>query len=220
MSGKLIVIDGADGSGKATQARLLTEKLLANQHEVETLDFPRYEENHFGKLLRECLDGVHGDFMSVHPKIASALYAADRYESKKHIQEWLDAGKNVVLDRYVSANMMHQGSKVSGQEELADFLTWLDDMEHKVFGIPRPDLIIYLEVPAKVRQELLFSDVSRKTIDVAELHEDHQLASEQTARNIVAMKNDWREINCAPEGSLRPREDIVEEIYEHVLTIL
>lgn len=219
MRGKLIVIDGADGSGKATQAKLLTARLEADNRQVMSLDFPRYSDNHFGRLLRECLDGVHGDFISIPPKIASTLYAADRFESSKQIETWLEEGKHVVLDRYVSANMMHQGGKVRDSEELKAFLEWLDQMEHGVFGIPRPDIIVYLEVPAAVRQQLLFGDNTRQSLDIAEQHEDHQLASEATARNIVAMKNDWRLVSCVKESELRSRDDILEEIYSHVNSI-
>jgi len=154
MSGKLIVIDGGDGAGKATQVALLVKHLREEGHSVETLDFPQYTQNTFGKLLRQCLDGKRGDFMAVDARIASTLYAADRFETRPRLEQWLKEDKVVILDRYVSANMMHQGAKIDDPEKLEDFLGWLDHMEHEIFGIPRPDQIIYLEVPNEVRVAL------------------------------------------------------------------
>jgi dTMP kinase len=220
MRGKLIVIDGADGSGKATQTTLLHERLQQEGRRVEKLDFPRYTENFFGKLIRECLDGKHGDFLSVHPKIASALYAADRFESRERIESWLDEGITVILDRYVSANMMHQGSKIQDEEELATFLSWLDEMEHGVFKVPRPDVIIYLDVPHATRRRLYENDTTRTSIDLAEQDHAHQLASERCAGKIASYSNDWRTIGCTHETGLRPREEIHEDIYSMVSGIL
>lgn len=222
MKGRLIVIDGGDGAGKATQVRLLVERLMADGHVVETLDFPRYTENTFGKLLRECLDGHRGDFMQVDARVASALYAADRYETKPRIIEWLEAGKVVVLDRYVSANMMHQGAKIHDKKELESFLEWLDHMEHEVFRIPRPDMIVYLEVPHDVRAKLKAQAVAEEKhgkevkLDLAEADADHQRKAEERAQEIVASRNEWQKVSCATNDGLRTREEIHEEIYDNL----
>jgi len=220
MQGKLIVIDGADGSGKATQSRRLVERLSEEGYRAELLDFPRYNDNVFGRLLRECLDGKRGDFMSIDARIASVLYAADRYESRSHIQEWLREGKVVVLDRYVSANMMHQGAKIHDADEAAEFLGWLDHMEHTVFGLPRPDAIFYLEVPYAVRRALMERDTTRVSIDVAEVNHEHQIACEKRAKNIVAEGNAWRLISCVSGEDIRSKEEIHEEIFSHVRNLL
>lgn len=220
MTGRLIVIDGADGSGKATQSRMLVERLRANGHTVEHLDFPRYEHNHFGKLIRECLDGKRGDFMATDARIASVLYAADRYESRQMLHEWLQEGKIVVLDRYVSANMMHQGAKIQDEDEAEDFLSWLDHMEHTVFKLPRPDLIIYLDVPYAVRRVLLSSDSSRASIDVAEVDDGHQYACERRAKDIVARGADWRMVSCVMDETMRGCDEIHEDIFTHVAALL
>jgi dTMP kinase len=220
MRGHLVVIDGADGSGKATQSRRLVERLGADGHAVEHLDFPRYTDNHFGQLIRECLDGARGDFMALDPRIASVLYAADRYESRERIESWLAAGKIVVLDRYVSANMMHQGAKVRSQAELDDFLRWLDHMEHGVFGLPRPTAIFYLEVPYDVRRVLIQNDATRQTVDTAEINHDHQRTCEERAQQLVASQNAWHLIQCVEGTTLRSKDDIHEEIYERVRTLL
>ncbi|MEK7181986.1 MAG: thymidylate kinase, partial [Patescibacteria group bacterium] len=99
--GKLIVIDGTDGSGKATQTDLLLKRFKKEGLLVKKLDFPRYEDNFFGKFIGECLAGEHGDFVSLDPRIASSLYAFDRFETKPLIEKWLSAGYTVILDRYV-----------------------------------------------------------------------------------------------------------------------
>lgn len=220
MQGKLIVIDGADGSGKATQAHLLYERLQQEGKRVEKLDFPRYADNFFGKLIRECLDGHYGNFMDVHPKIASALYAADRFESTEQISAWLDAGTTVILDRYVSANMMHQGAKLKDETELHTFLEWLDEMEHGVFNIPRPHIIVYLDVPHTIRKELVLKDVTRTSTDVAERDDVHQIASDKCAQKVASLSSNWCVVPCVEDGTLRSREDIHKHVYAIVQGIL
>ena len=215
--GKLIVVDGGDGAGKATQVTLLVKRLRDDGHKVETLDFPQYTQNTFGKLLRECLDGKRGDFMATDARVASTLYAADRFESKPRLEQWLEEGKVVVLDRYVSSNMMHQGAKIQNADELEAFLGWLDYMEHEVFGVPRPDLIMYLEVPFNVRAKLKLAAVSAgkhgAAIDVAEQDTTHQQQVEERAETIVASKNNWHKVHCCEGESIRSREDIHKDVY-------
>jgi len=180
MTGTLIVLDGADGAGKATQTKLLVDRLSAEGYQVHTLDFPQYTQNHFGRLLRECLDGKRGDFIGSDARLASTIYAADRFESAPIIREWLESGAVVVLDRYASSNMLHQGAKIHDTEELTNFLTWLDHMEHGVFGIPRPDVIVYLEVPFLVRKKLKANAIAAGKhgidikLDQAESNDKHQ----------------------------------------------
>ncbi len=224
--GKLIVIDGADGSGKATQTKLLVERLRVDGTQVETMDFPQYTQNIAGKLLRECLDGKRGDFMQTDARIASVLYATDRFESSKILQLWLDDGKIVVLDRYVSANMMHQGAKIDDPSELEQFLLWLDVLEHGVFGIPRPDVILYLDVPLEERIRMVQLAVLNKehhkgeTVDVAESDLLHQRIAQDRAKQIVQSKNNWVQIVCADQNGMRTREAIHEDVYTTVRNTL
>lgn len=216
MSGKLIVIDGADGSGKATQSKLLVERLESEGRVVKKLDFPQYTANHFGRLLRECLDGKRGDFLELDPRIASTLYAADRFESADTIRQWLADGAVVILDRYVSSNMLHQGGKIHDEQALQDFLEWLDVMEHGVFNVPRPDLILYLEVPYSSRQKMLFVDKSRTHLDVAETHEGYQLAAETNATRLIAKLNNWQTIVCTDKDELLSKAQIHDLIYDAI----
>lgn len=160
--GKLIVIDGLDGAGKATQSALLVERLKKEGKKVVTLDFPQYQNNFFGSFIGECLTGKHGDFLHLSPHIASVLYAGDRFEASIKIKKWLKEGKYVVLDRYVSANQIHQGGKIQDTKERKKFLTWLSTMEYEVFQIPRPDKVIFLDVTPEVTRAMLESQVNKK----------------------------------------------------------
>src|SRR5262245_7412995 len=117
--GIFVVIDGIDGSGKATQTRLLVERLRKEGRPVEKIDFPRHGTPNYGELISECLAGKHGDFVHLDPKIASTLYALDRYEASPQIRSWLDEGKVVIADRFSSANQIHQGGKIIDAEKRA-----------------------------------------------------------------------------------------------------
>jgi dTMP kinase len=222
--GKLIVIDGSDGSGKATQTRLLLARLKTEGYRTKTLDFPQYEANHFGQLLGRCLAGDFGDFIAIDPHIGSVLYAADRFESKPTIERWLKAGYTIVLDRYVSANQIHQGGKIHDVKKQKEFLSWLDRMEHGVFGLPRPDQIIYLDVPVEVAQKLLsLEEQKRKKVylkkgqkDQAESNPKHLAESRENAIKLVKKLNAWTKIDCARKGEILSREIIAEKVWKAV----
>jgi len=221
--GKLIVVDGIDGSGKATQVKLLGTRLKKAGEKIKTIDFPRYEENFFGKLIGEYLSGIYGDFIQVDPRVASVLYAADRFESSKNIRKWLDEGYTVVADRYVSANQIHQGGKISDPKKRKEFLDWLDTMEHSVFGIPRPDLVIYLDVPFEVSKEWLQQKVAQRKKkylkgkkDVAEdnlLHLEH---SRNGALDMVKRSKNWVKIECCDGMVCMMPDQVHEEVFRVV----
>lgn len=218
-TGLFIVFDGNDGSGKATQARLLGEYFESISQEYLKVDFPAYDKNFFGKLIGEALRGEHGDFVHMDPKIASTLYAADRYESAPLIREALAEGKVVFADRYASSNQIHQGGKIADEAERIEFLGWLSEMEHDVFGIPRPDLIIYLDVPVENSLELLTQKRQAKIGGMADgekdtVEEDRQYLerSHETARWLASREKNWRVVDCMKDGTLRSPEDIHQEV--------
>ncbi len=222
-TGKLIVIDGGDGAGKQTQTDMIVRRLIEEGHPVGTLGFPRYEANTFGKLLRECLDGKRGDFLNMDAQIASTLYAADRFESKPTIEKWLEEGRIIILDRYVSSNMLHQGSKIHDPKELETFLEWLDTIEHSIFKMPRPDLILYCDVHPEQRVKLLaYGDGKRKNaMDLADTNLQHQKETDEAAKQVIEKMNNWVSINCmGNDGQICPREDIHENIYNAVKEII
>lgn len=226
--GKLIVLDGSDGSGKATQTRFLLARLKQEGYKVKTLDFPQYEVNFFGGLIGECLAGTHGDFVSINPHIGSVLYAADRFESKPQIEKWLQQGNIVVLDRYVSSNQIHQGGKIHDAKQQRKFLEWLDRMEHEVFGIPRPDLIVYLDVPSEVSQKLLQTEgMQRKKVylrkgqkDTVEESAKYLMESRANALKLVKKLNNWTKIDCTKKGELLSREAIAKKVWQIVKQIV
>jgi len=223
VKGKLIVLDGIDGSGKATQTALLKKRLQKEKVRVKTIDFPRYEKNFFGALIGEALRGDLGDFIGVHPKIASALYAADRFESCKQITQWLEQGYVVLADRYVSANQIHQGGKIDNAKKRNEYLAWLDKMEHTIFGIPRPDLIIYLDVPFEVSREWLQKKVTKRKKgylkgrkDVAEDNLRYLKNSRNSALYLAKKQRNWRKITCCKGMVCMVPETVHEYVYDIV----
>ncbi len=216
--GKIIVIEGGDGAGKATQAKLLVDHLEADGLSVATFDFPQYETNTFGKLIREVLDGKRGDYLNMDPRIASTLFAADRYESKAMLLNDLEDGTTLVLDRYVSANMLHQGAKIADASERAELMSWISHVEHEIFGLPMPDLVLYLKVPCETREALLkeqHGDRDRQP-DIPESDHEHQAKVENSAESVMALYDNWHTIECFENGSLLSREAIHEIVYKTV----
>jgi dTMP kinase len=225
--GKLIVIDGTDGVGKATQAKLLVARLKKEGVRVKTLDFPQYYKNFFGHFIGAMLTGQYGDFLHTDPFIASVMYAADRFESKPTIEKWLKEGDIVILDRYVSANQLHQGGKIKDPKKRKYFLKWLDTMEHKVFGLPRPDLIVYLHLPMKSVLKLLkLKDKTRKKRyakgkkDTVESDVAYLAAAQESALALIREKRNWRKIECEGADGILPKEEIHEKVFQTVKKII
>ncbi|MDP1883988.1 MAG: deoxynucleoside kinase [Candidatus Moranbacteria bacterium] len=225
--GKFIVIDGTDGSGKATQAKLLVSKLRKNKFKVKTIDFPRYYKNFFGKFIGECLAGGYGDFLALNPRIASVLYAADRFESSKEIQKWLAEGNIVIADRYVSSNQIHQGGKIKNEKDRKDFLKWLEKMEFGIFAIPKPDAVIYLDVPVEITQKLLIGEEGgykkrylKGRKDAAENDIAHLQDARASAIKLIRKNNNWQRINCVKNGELMPIGEINDMIWNKVEKIV
>lgn len=220
--GKLIVIDGTDGSGKATQVAKLKERLINEGVQVESFDFPQYYNNFFGKLIGECLAGEHGNWAGLSPNVASVVYAADRFESSQKISDWLNEGKIVILDRYVSSNQIHQGGKISDERERAEFMQWLDTMEHDVFNIPRPDLILYLDISVDLTKKLLENKSAKekkKYFEGVDQHEgdiEHLESARESGLKAISENNNWQKIECAVNGEILSIDEIHTKIYELV----
>jgi dTMP kinase len=225
--GKLIVIDGTDGSGKSTQIGLLIKRLKQDGKKVKLVDFPEYYSNFFGKFIGHCLSEQYYNFVKVHPKIASVLYAADRFESKDKTIKWLKEGNIVVANRYASANQIHQGGKIANTKKRENFLNWLAEMEYKVFKIPRPDAVFYLSVPIPVVLKLIKERNKTqkraylgKKKDLAEKDISHLENSRKSALWLADTQKGWIKIECVKKGNIDTRENIHEEIYEKVKKIL
>lgn len=218
--GAFIVLDGVDGSGKATQTELLVDALRKKGKKVKEIHFPRYDETFFGALIGECLTGQRGDFLKLDPYIASVIYAAERYESAALIRAWLAKGYVVIADRYSSSSQIHQGSKIRDIKRRKRFLAWLDTMEFGVFSIPRPDMIVYLDIPVSFAKRLLAqkSASEKKTYlkgkkDVVEGDREYMEESRKSATRLAKSGNIWKTISCVRGNTLRTREEIHADIF-------
>lgn len=215
--GKLIVIEGTDGSGKSTQFRLLSEHLENDGVAFKHLVFPRYSEES-SALIRMYLGGQFGTKPSdVNAYAASAFYAVDRYASyKMDWGQWYENGGLVLSDRYTTSNAVHQASKEEGQAR-QDYLKWLYEFEYDKMGLPRPDLTIYLDVPTDYTEMLLRSR-EQATNTKADIHEkDMQyLATCRQCGKAAAEYYGWKIIQCVRDGAMRTIEDIHQEIYAAV----
>ena len=219
--GKLIVIEGTDGSGKSTQFKLLTKRLEESGQDFQKLVFPQYAEPS-SALIRMYLGGEFGTSPSdVNAYAASAFYAVDRYASYKKVWgTWYENGGIIVSDRYTTSNAVHQASK-EPEENRADFLKWLYDFEYDKLGLPRPDLVIYLDVPTDFTEAMM----RRREADThtsADIHEQDMeyLATCRRTGKAAAQYYGWTVIDCVRNGSMRSIEDIHEEIYRHVAACL
>ncbi|WP_347274478.1 dTMP kinase [Candidatus Kuenenia sp.] len=225
MQGKLIVITGIDGSGKTVQTKLLYERLLKEGYPVATIDFPQYGKTFFAEMVTKYLRGGFGAADAVSPYLASILYAGDRFERKDQIQTWINEGKIIISNRYVCDNMAHQGGKIKSPEERAQFFQWLDQLEHTVFGIPRPHLSILLYVPAEIAYLLVEKKGQREYLAGAkkDIHEEdmhHMKSAQETFIEIAKGKPDWKTIDCTKNNTLLPEHVIADTIWQAVARIL
>ena len=225
--GKLIVIDGTDGSGKATQTGLLIKRLKQDGHKVRVVDFPDYYSNFFGKFIGHCLSEQYYNFVKVHPKIASVLYAADRFETKNKLEKWLKEGNVVIANRYASANQIHQGGKIANTKKREAFIKWLAEMEYEVFKIPKPDAVFYLNIPIRVVLKLITERNKGKNRgylgkkkDVHEKDVKFLENSRKSALWLAKTQKNWVKIDCMKGDALDTRENIHQEIYEKVKKII
>lgn len=212
--GKLIVIEGTDGSGKSTQFRMLSEHLQSDNVAFKHLVFPRYSEPS-SALIRMYLGGEFGTKPSdVGAYAASAFYAVDRYASyKMDWGQWYEDGGVVLSDRYTTSNAVHQASK-EPEEKQAQYLQWLYDFEYDKLGLPKPDLTIYLDVPTDFTEKMMRGR-EQATNTKADIHEkDMQyLATCRQTGKKAASYYGWRVIECVRDGAMRTIEDIHNEIY-------
>ena len=219
--GKLIVFEGTDGSGKSTQFELLAKQLEAEQIGFQRLRFPQYEEPS-SALIRMYLGGAFGDDPeAVNAYAASTFYAVDRYASYQRVwKDYYQGGGLVVSDRYTTSNAVHQGSKVP-EGERAEFFRWLYDLEYDRMGLPRPDLVVLLDMPVELSEQLMRKrEQSTGThADIHERDEDYLKKCRDVALH-AAKYYGWRTVSCAKDGAIRGVEDIHEEVYAIVKSCL
>lgn len=212
MSGKLIVLEGSDGSGKETQATLLTAHRERDGRPARMVTFPNYAGEACAPV-RMYLAGRFGTHPSdVNAYVASTFYAVDRFASYR--EDWgvfYESGGTIIADRYVTSNMVHQMTKLDDPAECERFLTWLDDLEYTKFGLPRPDAVILLDLPLAVTESLIAAREGQHGGDIHERDKVY-LRRCQAAYDVLERRYGWQRVRCAEDGRLRPIEDIHAEI--------
>ena len=211
----LIVLEGVDSSGKATQTELLFS-YLSKKLETRKITFPDYESDS-SALVKLYLSGAFGsDANSVSPYAASTFYAADRFASwKTGWGSFLENGGTVICDRYTTSNMVHQAAKLESQAEKDAFLDWIYDLEYTKFSLPVPDLVFFLDMPPAYAEQLMQNRANKftgkKDKDIHERDKNHiQKAYENAV--YVAKKYNWQFISCVENGSIRSIDSIHREI--------
>ena len=221
MEGKLIVFEGTDGSGKATQTEMLCRELARRDIPFRKLTFPCYDQPS-SALIRLYLGGAFGSRPGdVNAYAAASFFAMDRYASYR--QDWgayYESGGLLIADRYTTSNAVHQAVKLPEAERRA-FLDWLFDFEYRLLGLPRPDRVLYLDIPTELTEQMLRRR-ERETNTHADIHEQDEAYLRRCRENasFVVDYCGWRRINCASGGALRTVEDIHAEVWESVSDLL
>jgi dTMP kinase len=221
--GKFIVIDGTDGSGKGTQTNMLVNSFSSEGREAIKIEFPRHSMPS-AWFVDEYLNGKFGTLVDVGPYQASVFYALDRYAAASDIRKHLNTGKIVVADRYVTANLGHQGAKISDKIKRQEFYNWANNFEYNILNLPQPDLTIILHMPASVAQSLVDKKESREYIGdkKRDLHEDN-LEHLQTAEKVyleLVKQFGFILVECFVAGSILTREQIQYKILENIKSVI
>jgi dTMP kinase len=213
MKGTLIVLEGIDGSGKETQASLLEKKLKEKGREVMHISFPDYESPS-SALVKMYLNGDFGkNPEDVNPYAASLFYAVDRFASYR--MKWKDfyqKGGIIIADRYTTSNMVHQMTKYEDKKARKDFLSWLEKTEYEELELPVPDLVILLDIPLRVSENLVKERARQGgSMDIHEQHLDYLRKCHDAYQELVSLYG-WKRIPCTEEGKLRTIEDIGKDV--------
>ncbi len=218
--GKLIAVEGIDGSGKQTQVRLLARALESRGHQVLSTGFPHYD-SWFGKMVGQFLNGDFGPLDSVDPHFTALLYAGDRFEGKRPIVAALESGEVVLADRYVGSNLAHQSARTA-PEKRAEFRAWIEHLEYNIYQLPKEDLVLYLRLPPHEAQTLVAKKSARKYTDAAHDILESNIRHLQDAAamyDLLARGSNWKTIECFDDAKqvIRSPEEISAEILAAVL---
>ena len=222
--GKIIVIEGTDSSGKETQSNLLFEELKQQGFNVKKISFPNYDSPAC-EPVKMYLAGEFGeDALNINPYPVSTMYAIDRYASyKKEWEEFYKTGGILITDRYTTSNMVHQASKIKDKVEKERYLEWLKDLEYEKIGIPKPNLVIFLNMPTESAIELMAerkNKITGETLkDIHEKDEEYLKKSHENACEI-AKQEGWKEVLCVSLNNKIKKIKTVEEIRKEVISIV
>ena len=216
--GKLIIIEGTDGSGKQTQTELLYKKLkkIKGEDKIKKISFPNYESR-ASEPVKMYLAGKFGKTAeSVNAYAASVLYSVDRFASfKTEWEEFYNNGGIVISDRYTISNMIHQVPKILDKAEREKYLDWLIDLEWRKIGIPKPDVVFFLDIPFEFSQKLMQDRENKitgeKEKDIHEKDKNYLRNAYETAKQL-SLKYGWNVISCVSEDKLRTIKDINDEM--------
>ena len=218
MKGKFIVIEGTDGSGKKTQAKVLCEKLNEAGINCKVQSFPNYDSPACTPV-KMYLNGEFGDIGCLDAYQANSLYAVDRLCTMMGLKDHIENGGSIVFDRYVESTMLHQAALIENQEERDKFLDYVNDFEFGKLKLPKPDIVIFLDVPVEVSKKLADSRGEYKSgnkKDILEQDISH-LTKAYNSGKYVANKYGWTQISCLNEsGNLKSIEEISSDIFEVV----
>lgn len=219
----LIVLEGIDGSGKGTQSALLADRLRKAGRRVALLSFPRYRETFFGARIGEFLNGDYGRLDQLHPFLISLLYAGDRLESKQTLETARAEYDVVILDRYVPSNIAHQSAKCDGPAR-AQLKDWIERIEYEIFGLPRPELVILLEIPLERSQELIANKRQRSYTDRQKDLQEADVGYLSKVRDVylelARTTQNWRRVDVATDRELRPIESIADDVLRAATELL
>jgi dTMP kinase len=218
--GKLIAIEGIDGSGKRTQVELLAAALREQGHSVFTTGFPQYD-SWFGKMVGQFLNGELGPLETVDPHFTALLYAGDRFEAKPKLEAALNYGQIVLVDRYIGSNLAHQTARVDSSKRAA-FQEWIEHLEYGIYGLPKEDLVLYLRVPAAEAQKLVALKSARSYTSAQKDLQEASLRHLEDAAQMydsLSKRRNWSTIECfdSKRNQMRPAEDISKEALGKVL---
>ena len=221
--GKLIAVEGIDGSGKRTQVEILTLTLKARGHSVYSTGFPQYD-SWFGKMVGKFLNGDLGPLDRVDPHFSAMLYAGDRFETKYKLEAALDSGQIVLVDRYIASNLAHQTARVPPAQR-SEFLQWIEHLEYEIYGLPRENLILYLRVPPQEAQRLVALKSARSYTSVQRDLQEASLRHLEDAAEMyesLSRSTPWATIQCfdATRNAMREPEDIAMEVLAAVEEVL
>lgn len=204
--GKIITLEGTDGTGKKTQTEAFVNRAKSEGYPVYTLSFPDYESK-WGKKVKQYLRGELGSIRKEDITLVSWLYALDREEKKATIEYLLGEGSNIILDRYMESNFAHQGAKLQG-EQRKDLIEWLRNLETKILEIPPSDIVIFLDLPVEHSLEAM---KKRRELDIHESDKDHLNNAYETYK-MLAAQNNWITISCLNQNGCRYRKEDLSEI--------
>jgi len=216
-----IVIDWLDGSGKGTQTKLVVEELEKIWKKVLLLDYPRYGENS-AYFVEQYLNWKYGTDVSA--KKASLFYALDRLDDLYDAQNIFSDYDYIISNRYVSASMIHQAGKIKDTWERINFLDWLSELEFEICWIPKPDKVLFLDVPPEVSQRLVEKKQEREYIkdgsnkDIHEADDNHMNDAYKAAQQVVEHFSDtWESIQCCENWKILPVDTITQKILIKIL---